>query len=66
MSSANVYLVMVPSISFVLRLIEAKMNDKDYNLKADEKKMYFGYLICVGVIIFLMGVFLVVETTAHN
>jgi hypothetical protein len=40
------------------------MNDKDYNLKSDEKKKYFGYLICVTVYIFLMGVFLIVEKTA--
>lgn len=51
---------MVPALSFVLRLIEARMNDKDYNLKPNEKKKYFGYLICVTIVIFFMGVFLIV------
>ena len=56
-SSIDVYMIMAPSFLLIFRVIEARMNDKDYNMKSNEKSKYFGYLICVGIIIILFGVY---------
>ncbi len=56
-SSIDAYMIMTPSFLLTLRVIEARMNDKNYNMKSNEKSKYFGYLICVGIIIILFGVY---------
>ena len=51
----NVYMIAIPIILFVCRLIEMKLNDKDYNMKGIEKRKYFGYLGGLLVIVLLFA-----------